>query len=159
MGHPTCATSRYELHVNASDPNGLQREASARSRLNQATCKQRALQSVRTLYKMTPNTSTGINPHTMEPMRIREISTLQNSTHHQVSDVPSCSHIISFMVTRLDHTEGATQTHSPKQENAEVMETIYRSIIHPKANETTPCTTATETRENVSIKLPPTNYQ
>ena len=63
------------------------------------------------------------------------------------------------MVTRLDHTEGATQTLSQKQDHPEVVETIYRSIIHPKANETTPCTTATEIRENVSIKLPPTNYQ
>ena len=57
-------------------------------------------------------------------------SHIQTSTHHEVSDVPSCSHIISFMVTRLDHTEGATQTHSPKQENPEVVETIYRSIFH-----------------------------
>ena len=56
-------------------------------------------------------------------------------------------------------TQKARPRHSHQNNNPEVVETIYRSIIHPKANETTPCTTATETRENVSIKLPPTNYQ
>ena len=56
-------------------------------------------------------------------------------------------------------TQKARPRHSHQNNNPEVVETIYRSIIHPKANETTPCTTATETRENVSIKLPTTNYQ
>ena len=81
---------------------------------------------------MTSNTSTGINPHTMEPMRIRKILTLQNSTHHEMSDVTICSCSIPFRVTRLDHTEGATQTHSPKQENAEVMERSTEASFIPK---------------------------
>ena len=56
-------------------------------------------------------------------------------------------------------TQKARPRGSHKNNNPEVVETIYRSIIHPKANETTPCTTATETSENVSIKRPTTNYQ
>ena len=54
-------------------------------------------------------------------------------------------------------TQKARPRHSHQNNNPEVVETIYRSIIHPKAKETTPCTTATETSENVSIKLP--NHQ
>ena len=90
---------------------------------------------------------------TMETMRIREIPTLQTSTHHEVSDVPICSshHLLHGNKVgqhRIRDLDALTKTTIQKPWNS-----MYQ-IIHPKAHETTPSTT----RRRLSVSCQPNSY-